>query len=167
MGLCYNKVVILNIKVNEVLVDHDKESVLNHLLVVLFKNVLQIEEKALKTGKFKNLTISELHVIEAVGIDRILPMSAIAAKLDVTVGTLTIAMNNLVKKGHIKRLRSDEDRRVVLIELTELGKEAYYHHEAFHNEMIAFTLDRLSEEESDVLVRSLSKITHYFNEKYE
>jgi DNA-binding MarR family transcriptional regulator len=148
-------------------VDDDKRNVLNHLLVVLFKNILQIEEKALKTGQFKNLTIGELHVIEAIGIDRTSPMSAIAAKLDITVGTLTISMNNLVRKGYVNRTRSDEDRRVVLIALTDLGEKAYYHHEAFHKEMIGFTLNSLSEEESDVLVRALSKITRYFNEKYE
>ena len=41
---------------------------------------------------------------------------------------LYTSVNNLVKKGYIQRMRSQEDRRVVLISLTEQGKKAYYHH---------------------------------------
>lgn len=143
-----------------------KKEVLNHLLVVMFNQILNIEEAALKKGKFNNLTLSELHVITAIGCEMALPMTVIASKLDVTVGTLTIAMNNLVKKGYVTRVRSEEDRRVVLIALTEIGVEAYAHHEAFHEEMINFTMSSLSSTETDVLVKTLSKVTDYFNRKY-
>lgn len=146
--------------------DHKRE-VLNNLLVVMFNQILNIEERALKKGTFNNLTLSELHVIDAIGLDAIKPMSAIAAKLDITVGTLTIAMNNLVKKGYITRVRGEEDRRTVLICLTELGKAAFKHHEAFHEEMINFTMSTLDAEESDILLKALSKMTDYFNEKYQ
>ena len=143
-----------------------KKEVLNHLLVVMFNQILNIEEKALKKGPYKNLTLSELHVIEAIGYDATLTMSTIATKLDVTVGTLTIAMNNLVKKGYVSRVRSETDRRVVLICLTDLGQEAFMHHSAFHKEMINFTLSVLNPEEGDVLIRALEKMTAYFNQKY-
>ena len=53
-------------------------------------------------------------------------MSTVARELNVTVGTLTIAVNNLVKKGYIQRMRSQEDRRVVLISLTEQGEESLF-----------------------------------------
>lgn len=142
------------------------KEVLNHLLVVMFNQILNIEEKALKKGPFSNLTLSELHVIEAIGLDATLPMSAIAAKLDVTVGTLTIAMNSLVKKGYVSRVRSESDRRVVLICLTDNGKEAYMHHSAFHKEMIDYTMSVISPEEGDILIKALEKITDYFNQKY-
>jgi len=144
-----------------------KREVLNNLLVVIFNQILNIEERALKKGSFDNLTMSELHVIDAIGYQTTKPMSAIAAKLDITVGTLTIAMNNLVKKGYVTRVRGEEDRRMVLICLTELGQNAFSHHEAFHEEMINFTMSSLDAQESDVLVKSLSKMTDYFNQKYQ
>ncbi len=144
-----------------------KREVLNNLLVVMFNQILNIEEHALKKGVFNNLTLSELHVLDAIGYDATKPMSAIAAKLDITVGTLTIAMNNLVKKGYVTRVRGEEDRRMVLICLTELGRDAFKHHEAFHEEMINFTMSTLNAQESDVLLKALSKMTDYFNEKYQ
>ncbi len=142
------------------------KEVLNNLLVTLFNQILNIEEKALKKGPYNNLTINELHVIDAIGIGEVHPMSVIANKLEITVGTLTIAMNNLVKKGYATRDRSESDRRVVLVGLTEKGLEAYEHHRIFHEEMITYTVSTLSDQESDVLTESLIKITEYFNDKY-
>ena len=52
-----------------------------------------------------------MHVIDAIGIDRPKNMSSIARELSVTVGTLTISVNSLVKKGYVVRNRSSEDRR--------------------------------------------------------
>ena len=96
-----------------------------------------------------------MHVIEAIGVQEPRNMSSIARAMDVTVGTLTIAMNSLVKKGYVTRTRSEKDRRVVFIALTEKGKKAYDHHQRFHREMIDAVLSDLTEEETQVLARAL------------
>lgn len=144
----------------------DRREVLNNLLVILFNNILSIEEKALQTGDFKDLSISELHVIEAARLECPPTMTRIANRLGVTVGTLTIAINNLVRKTYVKRVKDEHDRRIVNIELTDKGLAAFKHHETFHDEMIAFTIEALSDEESGILVEALSKLTLYFENKY-
>ena len=63
--------------------------------------------------------------------------------------------NNLVKKGYIQRMRSQEDRRVVLISLTEQGKKAYYHHKDFHEKMVLAVLKGLNVEETEALTKAL------------
>ena len=73
-------------------------SVLNELLVQNFNDILQIEQNALKEGAFSDLSITEIHTIEAIGMYSSRSMSEIALDLEITVGTLTIAINNLVKK---------------------------------------------------------------------
>ena len=96
---------------------------INDVLVNLFNEILDLEERALITGEYKNISVNDMHIINAVGIREQKNMSTVARELNVTVGTLTIAVNNLVKKGYIQRMRSQEDRRVVLISLTEQGKK--------------------------------------------
>ena len=76
----------------------DSYETLYETLVNLFRDVLEIEQKALATSEFQDLTNNDLHVIEAIGMDQPKNMSSIAKVLSVTVGTLTIAMNSLVKK---------------------------------------------------------------------
>lgn len=139
---------------------------LNELLVKLFNDILQIEERSLKDDQFNDLSITEMHVIEAIGLAQERNMSSVARALDITIGTLTIAINNLLRKGYVNRIRSDEDRRIVLISLTEKGQEAYQLHSEFHDEMIRTTISRLSEEEMKVLISALENINGYFKEKY-
>ena len=103
-----------------------------------------------------------MHVIDAIGIDEPKNMSAIARTLSVTVGTLTIAMNSLVKKGYVTRQRGSEDRRVVYISLSEKGVKAYYHHKQFHEKMIRGVEEELTEEELKTLVKALKKLNSWF-----
>lgn len=138
---------------------------LNEILVKLFRNINHIEEQAIRTEEYKNVTANDMHVIEAIGIDNPKNMTAVARELGVTTGTLTIAVNSLVKKGFVDRVRSEEDRRVVLVSLSEKGKEAYIHHEKFHDEMIDAVLERLTEEEKQVLEKALRDLNVFFKEK--
>ncbi|MEE0959925.1 MAG: MarR family transcriptional regulator [Lachnospiraceae bacterium] len=136
---------------------------LNRILVSLFNDLIDIEEKALIVDEFKDISINDMHIIEAIGTGEPKNMSTVAKAIDVTVGTLTIGINGLVKKGYVIRERGTADRRVVYISLTDKGLRAYRHHEQFHKNMALSIMDRLNEDEAVVLVRSLNKMTDYFN----
>lgn len=143
------------------------ERVLNDLLVRLFNNILRIEEQALKNSDtLSDLSLTEIHTIEAIGAKDARTMSEVAADLRITVGTLTTAVNKLIKKEYVKRRRIEEDRRVVMIELSPKGRNAYTLHEKFHYEMIRETIKILDEQEEKVLISSLEKLSNFFNEKY-
>jgi DNA-binding MarR family transcriptional regulator len=141
-------------------------NVLNELLVDIFNDILTIEQRALSEGEFKDLSITEIHTIEAIGMYEARSMSEVAKDLKITVGTLTTAIANLVKKGYVERKRVAEDRRVVLIQLTKRGKLAYRIHDMFHKDMIKSTIQGLSEQEEQVLVGSLEKLNTFFKSKY-
>jgi DNA-binding MarR family transcriptional regulator len=123
---------------------------------------MDIEQKAIITDEFRDITNNDMHVIDAIGIGEPKNMSTIARTLSVTVGTLTIAINSLVKKGYVSRERGKEDRRVVYISLTERGKAAYIHHARFHKAMIDSISEGLSPEELELLVKTLTKLNAWF-----
>lgn len=136
----------------------------NEVLVKLFNDIMHIEEKAIITDEFKDISNNDMHIIEAIGVNEPKNMSSVAKTLSVTVGTLTIAINNLVKKGYVERVRSEKDRRVVFISLSEKGLKAYAHHAAFHREMIKATIKGLNSEEVNVLVKSLTNLVDFFKQ---
>lgn len=138
-------------------------TVLNELLVNLFNHVLDTEAKAVITEEFKDITNNDMHIIEATGVREPRSMSAIAKTLSVTVGTLTVNMNSLEKKGYIIRERSTEDKRVVLVSLTEKGKKAFFHHRDFHKAMIHSAVKGLTDEERTALISCLSKLNDFFD----
>lgn len=135
---------------------------INEVLVNLFNDIMAIEEKAIITGEFKNITNNDMHIIEAIGDKEAKNMSTVAKTLKVTMGTLTIAINNLVKKGYVDRIRGEKDRRVVLISLTDIGRKALKHHKKFHDDMITATLQGMTQEEIEVMVKALGNLKEFF-----
>ncbi len=141
----------------------ERYDVFHDILVNLFQEIMDIEEKALITAEFKNISVNDMHIIEAIGTGEPKNMSTVAKLMSVTVGTLTIAINNLVKKGYVSRVRSEDDRRVVLIFLTEKGKRAYQHHREFHDGMVKALVEGLDEGQQKILVKSLLNLRTFFN----
>lgn len=135
---------------------------INNILVNLINEIWKLEEKAIITEEFKDLTNNDMHVIEAIGLGDGNNMSSIAKKLNITVGSLTTAMNSLVNKKYVERRRSEEDRRVVFVKLTDRGVKAYRHHEDYHRQMTRAILDKLDEAEIPVLVKTLDALSEFF-----
>lgn len=140
----------------------DAYKLINNTLVNLINEIWELEEKAIITEEFKDLTNNDMHVIEAIGLGDGRNMSSIAKKLKITVGSLTTAMNSLVNKKYVERHRSEADRRVVYVKLTEKGVRAYHHHEDYHRQMTQAILDKLDEKELPVLVKTLDVLTEFF-----
>ncbi len=141
----------------------DINAALNEVFVKVFKNITGIEERAIRTGEYHNATANDMHVIEAIGMGKPRNMTSVANALSVTTGTLTISVNSLVKKGFVERVRSEEDRRVVLVSLTEKGKMVYIKHQKFHEELVESIVNRLDEEEKVLLEKVLSNLNRYFS----
>ena len=134
---------------------------INDVLVYLFNEIWELEEQAIITEEFRDITNNDMHVLEAVGLSGN-NMSAIAKKLNITVGSLTTAMNSLVKKHYVDRSRSEEDRRVVNINLTAKGRRAYDHHKDFHDQMTEAVIQHLSGPEVEVLAHALDNLSDFF-----
>ncbi|MEY8446001.1 fatty acid biosynthesis transcriptional regulator FabT [Enterococcus ratti] len=138
----------------------------NDYLVSVFNDILTIEESELKKSQFKDLSITEMHTIEAIGMYKKKTTSEVAKELSITVGTLTTAINKLVKKGYVERIRSEDDRRVVKLGLTKKGKLLYRVHQHFHREMVKNILDGMAIEEQHVLLAALKNL-HDFLRDYK
>ena len=135
---------------------------INDILVNLFNEILKLEEEAIITDEFKDITNNDMHIIEAVGLSGENTMSVVAKKLGITAGSLTTSVNSLVNKKYVIRQRSEEDRRVVFLKLTEKGKRAYEHHREYHRQMTEAVINRLDESEIPVLIKTLTGLSDFF-----
>ena len=135
---------------------------INYILVRLVNEIWELEAKAIITDEFKDLTNNDMHVIEAIGLSEDKNMSSVAKRLNITMGSLTTAVNHLVKKQYVERSRSEEDRRVVLVRLTEKGIAAYRHHEEYHRQMTEAVLEKLDDEDLPVLMKVLDAVNDFF-----
>ena len=139
----------------------------NDLLVHLFNNILAREEHAMTSGPFADTSMTEVHTIAAIGLGEPKSMSELAKALRVTTGTLTVGIGNLVKKGYVERFRCAEDKRVVKVGLTKEGRRLCRLHDHFHAAMAETVLEELSEEETRLLLHTLTKLNVFMQTKYQ
>lgn len=135
-------------------------------LLRIFDNVLLTEEKALSKGYFPDLSIAEMHTLDAIGPYESRAMSETANRLGITTGTLTVSVDRLVKKGYIERHRDTKDRRVVRISLTRKGKLAYRIHSKFHNLLVRRIMEPLDEKQQKLLAHMVRNIDQMITEQY-
>lgn len=140
---------------------------INHYLVSIFNEVLDIEEDALQVSNFSDISISEMHTIEAIGLYTEHTSSEVAKKLNITAGTLSVAIRSLVNKGYVVRKRMEDDRRVIKLGLTKKGKLVYRLHNKFHLEMVKRTIDGMEDEEVKVLLKGLKNLHSFLFELVE
>lgn len=128
------------------------------ILVKLFNDILDYEESVLRASEFKDLTNNDIHVIRAIGMNEKRNMSMIAKELAVTIGTLTISINSLVRKGYVIKERSEKDKRVVFVNLSSKGEAAFSRNEELYDQMVNSMLEDLEDNEMDILMKSLLKV---------
>ena len=128
------------------------------ILVKLFNDILDYEESVLRASEFKDLTNNDIHVISAIGMNCKKNMSMIAKELAVTIGTLTISINSLVRKGYVIKERSEKDKRVVFVNLSSKGEAAFSRNEELYDQMVNSMLEDLEDNEMDILMKSLLKV---------
>jgi len=143
---------------------------LNRFLVDTFNDILRYEEMALEHLTNNRLSISEVHLLEAVF--EALPThqntpSVVAPKLGITLGSLTTAVKTLEKKGYLVRQRAMDDKRVYYLVPTPIADFVNQKHLEFHKGMIEEIVADLTLEEEQVLAKSLEKVRLYFGQKAE
>lgn len=143
----------------------DPKQVINELLVDVFNHILSIEADTLKQRGVK-LSMTEVHVLEAIRNTKEPTMGHIAKRLRITLGTLTTSVNVLVRKEYVYRYRDDNDRRKVYIKLNQNACDVLKVHDEFHDEMINSVFKDLEIEKDEVLMKSLENISNYFKNQY-
>ena len=141
------------------------KEVINELIVDVFNQILSIESDVLKERGVK-LSMTEVHVLEAIKNTEDPTMGNVANKLRITMGTLTTSVNVLVKKEYVNRYRDEKDRRKVYLELNDQAKDVLVIHDEFHEEMVSSLLKDLNLEKDKILLKSLENISNYFKQRY-
>ncbi len=144
---------------------NDYDIRVNELLVQIFDEIHTTEQKALQVGSLGKLSVVEMHTLESIGLYESRTMTETAAMLSITTGTLTVAIDKLVKKGYVDRQRDLQDKRVVRIQLTRKGKLAYRIHLKFHTMLVERMTSNLMENERNLLIRVLSNVTMFIEEQ--
>jgi DNA-binding MarR family transcriptional regulator len=133
----------------------------------LFQLMKQFPRPKLKQSSCDELTRSEYEllvmlVMKIAEDNKALTVTEISNLLQITPAGVTHLINPLEEAGFIQRLNDPNDRRVVLIGLTDKGTEMAEGLIAEVQEKLIGLVNHLGEEDSKTLIRLMSKAIEFF-----
>jgi DNA-binding MarR family transcriptional regulator len=87
-----------------------------------------------------------------------LSMHQLAVALSITPSSATQLVDRLVKLGLVERLREDEDRRLVRVQLSEAARQRFEELMRLHLRGLAAATEPLSDADLETLVGLLARI---------
>lgn len=126
-----------------------------NLLIVEFYEKLSSWEHSVVRGK--DLTLSQMHAVEILGLHKAMRMKELAEKIGVTTGSLTVVVDKLVSKKLVRRRTNDSDRRSLMVELTAEGEKHFKEHDKLHSQLTQEIAHTLSSKEIEQLIGILEK----------
>lgn len=105
-----------------------------------------------------NLNEKELFIIAFIGEKKSVKMSDIADYIQAPLSTLTTIVDKLVSNKFLLRYNSNDDRRVVKVELDRKGKVSYKEFQNRKAIMAKKVLGNLTEEEQETLMANLTQL---------
>jgi MarR family transcriptional regulator, 2-MHQ and catechol-resistance regulon repressor len=109
-----------------------------------------LEARVMSHNALNELTLSQFGVLETLLHLGTMCQGELSQKLLKSTGNMTFVLDNLEKNGMIRRIRSKEDRRMVMIEMTPAGEKLIREVlpkqvEAITHEMSVLSPDELTE----------------------
>ena len=129
----------------------------DHVWLVMMKAMRALTKYALADIEETGLGLSDFGVLEVLLHKGPLPVNTIGPIVDLTPGSISIAVDRLFAKGLVTRVESTEDRRVRIIALTPRGKDLIVPAFRKHSAQMKKVFAELSPEELRVLEEALKK----------
>lgn len=119
--------------------------------IKLTRSVESLQTRLHQRGTLKELTVSQFGVLEALYHLGSMCQNELGNKILKSSGNMTLVIDNLEKHSLVKRERSHDDRRMVTVHLTELGRKKVEELLPGHVAAIASELRNLTPEEQETL----------------
>lgn len=127
-------------------------------MIALFKSHQSLSRIIKEDIKKYDFDLNEFAVIEVIYHYNCLRVSEINEKVLVNSSSLTYILDKLVNKGLIQRVKDQDDKRVIIIEITNEGKKLGDEIFPKHYQMLNNIFDVITDDERVILTNLLKKI---------
>ncbi len=124
---------------------HKNESIkqlTNRLMRIISKHC-RIEERPISIGSNQKLTAREIHTLHAVGETSGINVKNLAERFGVTKSAASQMAGKLEAKKLLRKEKSPDNDKEILLVLTATGQDAFDRHQAFHDRHMQTLLERL------------------------
>ncbi|MDI3534859.1 MAG: hypothetical protein PWQ82_1224 [Thermosediminibacterales bacterium] len=111
-----------------------------------------------------NITQTQYRILRRIKNNQPCKMGELSSCSSVSFGSMTIMVNKLVEEGLVKRMTSHEDRRVILVSLTEEGEKILKEFQDQFIEVLKKRVSRLDKPKKDRLYTVLKQFMEIIRE---
>lgn len=132
---------------------------LNHAIIEFYEKLSSWEHDVVRE---KGLTLPQVHTLEILGIHKAMQMKALASRMGITTGTLTVMVDRLESKQYVRRRPHESDRRSIIVELTPEGAALFEEHDRLHMQLTQTLTATLGDSDKAALLRCLESMNGAF-----
>ena len=130
---------------------------LAQILGIILHTGEMLEEDMKQETELKNLTTRQLVCIELIKELSNPTLTELAAKLKIAKASISVMIERLEKNEYLKKVISDNDRRIAHIHLTEKGEKAASLHAELHTRIAKAITSNMTNSERIILTELLNK----------
>lgn len=134
------------------------------LAIELFVNMRKIAKMPIQK-KIGEISHGEMRILgHLISENDGVSAGELSEKLDLTTPRVASALNSLAKKGFIERSRNPIDKRIVIVNITAVGKKIMLERREEAISMAEMFLEKLGEKDATELIRIMKRINEIKNQ---
>ncbi len=124
--------------------DRERRAKIDRILDQLEPLIAAQRRAVARQGCLRAVSSTQMHVLFLLDCDGPLPMGRLAESLDVSLPGVTGIVDRMVEHGLVARTRDEDDRRLVLVSVTDVGKATVEEIDLVRRQQLAAVLARLT-----------------------
>ncbi|KXG75644.1 MarR family winged helix-turn-helix transcriptional regulator [Thermotalea metallivorans] len=132
---------------------------INKMLEKLVHRVLIYDRAGFKKGvKTEELSLLDIYILKKIGEEESKKIYELVNEMEIDRGIIASSTSKLVSCGYVEKEKSQEDKRVYVLRLTEQGRQLWHKNNEKHGELLNFVLADITLNEEKAILKFLSKI---------
>jgi DNA-binding MarR family transcriptional regulator len=132
---------------------------INKMIERLVHRVLTYDRTGFKAGmKSETLSLLDIYILKKIGEVESKKIYELVNEMEMDRGIVASSTNKLVSCGFVEKQKSQEDKRVFILRLTEEGKSLWEKNQNVHSDLLSVVLGEITLNEEKAILKFLSKM---------
>jgi DNA-binding MarR family transcriptional regulator len=132
---------------------------INKMIERLVHRVLIYDRTGFKSGmKAETLSLLDVYILKKIGEVESKKIYELVHEMEMDRGIVASSTNKLVSCGFVEKQKSQEDKRVFILRLTEEGRHLWEKNQGVHAELLNVVLGDVTLNEEKAILKFLSKM---------
>jgi len=135
-----------------------QEALVDQVLIAIRKIIRAIDLHSRKLIKSCGLTVPQIIVLKEIEKSKSPTVGQIASAVSLSQATITNILTRLEHRGYVNRTQDDDDKRRVVVKITEKGKEVIGQAPSLLHDKFISSFENLKDWEQLSLISSLKRV---------